>query len=83
MLTALRPGDALCITSDHGNDPTTPGTDHSREYVPLLVHGPRLARGVNLGIRRTFADLGQTIADALTGTMLPHGESFLDALLPG
>ncbi|MGH7230728.1 MAG: phosphopentomutase [Nitrospiraceae bacterium] len=83
VLAALRAGDALFVTSDHGNDPTTAGTDHSREYVPLLVHGPRLARGVNLGIRRTFADVGQTIADALAHTMLPHGESFLDALLPG
>jgi phosphopentomutase len=83
MLAALRPGDALVLTADHGNDPTTPGTDHSREYVPLLIHGPRLARGVNLGMRRTFADLGQTIADALARTMLTNGESFLDALLPG
>jgi phosphopentomutase len=83
VLTALRPGDALFITSDHGNDPTTAGTDHSREYVPLIVHGPRLARGVNLGCRRTFADIGQTIADALGGAMLSEGESFLAALLTG
>ncbi len=83
LLTALRPGDALILTADHGNDPTTPGMDHSREYVPLLIHGPRLARGVNLGIRRTFSDLGQTITDALGGTMLSNGDSFLDALLSG
>jgi phosphopentomutase len=81
-LAALRPGDALILTADHGNDPTT-GTDHSREYVPLLIHGPRLARGVNLGSRRTFSDLGQTITDALAGTMLSNGDSFLDALLSG
>ena len=80
IVAAMRPGDALFLIADHGNDPTSPGTDHSREYVPLLVHGPRLARGVNLGIRRTFADVGQTIADALADTMLPNGESFLPAL---
>ena len=83
VLAALRPGDALFITADHGNDPTTASTDHSREYVPLLVHGPRLARGVNLGVRRTFADVGQTIADALGNTILSHGESFLASVLPG
>jgi len=83
LLDAVRPGDLLCVTADHGNDPTTPGTDHSREYVPLLVVGPRLAQGVNLGTRRTFADLGQTIAEALGAPRLDCGESFLDALTPG
>ena len=57
LLSAMRQGDLLCVTADHGNDPTMPGTDHTREYVPLLAYGPRLARGVNLGTRRTFADL--------------------------
>lgn len=83
MVGLLRPGDLLCITADHGNDPTHPGTDHTREYVPLLAYGPRLARGVNLGIRRTFADLGQTIADAFDVGRLLNGDSFLRALLPG
>ena len=83
LLDAVRPGDLLCVTADHGNDPTTPGTDHSREYVPLLLFGPRLAQGVNLGTRRTFADLGQTIAEALGAPRLDCGESFLDALTPG
>jgi len=83
LLDAVRPGDLLCVTADHGNDPTTPGTDHSREYVPLLVVGPRLAQGVNLGTRRTFADLGQTVAEALGAPRLDCGESFLDALTPG
>lgn len=81
LLNGLRPGDLLCLTADHGNDPTTPGTDHTREYVPLLAYGPRLARGVNLGTRRTFADLGQTIADALGAKRLAWGESFLHSLL--
>jgi phosphopentomutase len=83
LLDAVRPGDLLCVTADHGNDPTTPGTDHSREYVPLLLFGPRLAQGVNLGTRRTFADLGQTIAEALGSPRLDCGESFLDALTLG
>ncbi len=82
VIRALRPGDMLCLTADHGNDPTTPSTDHSREYVPLLVHGPRLARGVNLGTRGTFADLGQTVAEALDTERLAHGESFFNALCP-
>lgn len=80
LVKALKPGDLLCITSDHGNDPTTPSTDHSREYVPLLVYGPKLARGINLGIRSTFADLGQTVAEALGAQQLRCGESFLDVL---
>jgi phosphopentomutase len=83
LLDAVRPGDLLCLTADHGNDPTTPSTDHSREYVPLLVFGPRLAQGVNLGTRRTFADVGQTVAEALGAPRLDCGESFLDALTTG
>lgn len=83
LVKALKPGDLLCITSDHGNDPTTSSTDHSREYVPLLVYGPKLARGINLGIRSTFADLGQTVAEALGAQQLSCGESFLDVLNSG
>ena len=83
LLQALRPDDMLCITGDHGNDPTTPSTDHSREYVPLLIYGPRLARGVNVGTRPTFADLGQTIAEALGTSMLTAGQSFLAAVRMG
>jgi phosphopentomutase len=83
LLQTLRPDDMLCITGDHGNDPTTPSTDHSREYVPLLIYGPRLARGVNVGTRPTFADLGQTIAEALRTAMLTAGQSFLAAVRTG
>ncbi len=82
VIWALRAGDMLCLTADHGNDPTTPSTDHSREYVPVLMHGPRLARAVNLGTRNTFADLGQTVAEALDTERLAHGESFFNALCP-
>jgi phosphopentomutase len=64
ILDLLREGDILIITADHGNDPTTPSTDHSREYVPLLVYGPGLKKGTNLGVRDTFADLGKSVADA-------------------
>ncbi len=75
---AKHSGDMLIITSDHGCDPTTPSTDHSREYVPLLVWGERAKQGVNLGVRASFADVGKTIADVFKIKGLPHGESFLD-----
>ncbi|MEW6425884.1 MAG: phosphopentomutase [Bacillota bacterium] len=63
IIGALSAGDILIITGDHGCDPTTPGTDHSREYVPVLVYGWRVRPGVNLGIRATFADVAATIAE--------------------
>ncbi|MCC2640957.1 MAG: deoB [Nitrospira sp.] len=76
----LKIGDVLIITGDHGFDCARPTPGHSREYVPCLVTGPRLARGVNLGTRSTAADLGQTIGEALGAARLPWGDSFLDAL---
>ena len=79
----LRHGDLLCVTAGYGSDPTRRAPGPSREYVPLLAYGPRLARGVNLGTRRTVADLGQTIADALGAKRLAWGDSFLDALTSG
>jgi phosphopentomutase len=78
---ALRPGDAVFITADHGNDPTTPGTDHTREQVPLLAFGPGV-QPARLGIRTSFCDLGQTIAEGLGVAPLASGESFLAALVP-
>ena len=80
LLPQLRPTDLLVVTADHGNDPTTPSTDHSREYVPLLAVGALVAAGVSLGTRETFADLGQTIAENFAVAALPHGTSFLEAL---
>jgi len=77
FLPMLRDSDLLIITADHGNDPTTPSTDHSREYVPLMVYGAAVRHGVNLGTRPTFADLGQTVADILGAAPLPNGTSFL------
>ena len=76
---ALAPGDIAFITADHGNDPTTPGTDHTRERVPLLAFGPGV-RPVPLGTRTSFCDLGQTIAAALGAAPLARGTSFLDAI---
>ena len=81
VLDQIRARDLLVITADHGNDPTTPSTDHSREHVPLLVAGPRVRPGVDLGTRRTFADLGQTLAHNFGVGPLTHGTSFLDALV--
>jgi phosphopentomutase len=81
---ALGPRDLLVITADHGNDPTTPSTDHSREYVPLFLAGAAVRAGVDLGTRETFADLGQTIADLFGVGPLRHGTSFLrDVLTEG
>jgi phosphopentomutase len=76
VLAALREDDLFLITADHGNDPSTPGTDHSREYVPLLACGPKAPRGVNLGTRKTLADIGQTVAGNF-GTHIETGTSFL------
>ena len=76
----LQPGDAVFITADHGNDPTTPGTDHTRERVPLLAFGPGL-RAADLGARTSFCDLGQTIADGLGLPALAHGQSFAAQIL--
>jgi phosphopentomutase len=77
LLPRLRDDDLLVVTADHGNDPTTPSTDHTREYVPLLVTGRHVRAGVDLGTRRTFADLGQTLADVFGVGPLAHGTSFL------
>jgi phosphopentomutase len=78
VLPRLRAHDLLVVTADHGNDPTTPSTDHSREYVPLLIAGQRVRRAVDLGTRGTFADLGQTLADVFGVGPLKHGTSFLN-----
>jgi phosphopentomutase len=76
---AMRPGDAAFITADHGNDPTTPGTDHTRERVPLLAFGPAV-RPAPLGERASFCDLGQTIAAGLGVPAIARGVSFLDVI---
>jgi phosphopentomutase len=76
LLAGVREDDLVIFTADHGNDPTTPSTDHSREVVPLLIVGPRI-RPVALGRRPTFADIGQTVAEFLGVPALAAGTSFL------
>ncbi len=73
---ALRPGDLAILTADHGCDPTIPGTDHSREYVPVLAFGAKVRGGVDLGLRGSLSDIGQTVAENF-GASLAHGASFL------
>jgi phosphopentomutase len=80
LLPRLKPTDMLILTADHGNDPSTPSTDHSREHVPLFVVGSGVRAGVDLGLRKTFADVGQTIADIFGVGPLDHGTSFLSEL---
>ena len=79
LLTALREDDLLFVTADHGNDPTTPSTDHSRECVPLLAFGPRV-RPVSIGRRATFADLGATVAEWFGIAFRGRGTSFLPVI---
>jgi len=81
LMGVLEEDDLLIITADHGNDPTTPSTDHSREYVPLLIYGPQVKGGVYLGVRPTFADVGATVVDYLGAGGLPQGESLLPLIL--
>lgn len=78
----LQHGDLLMITADHGCDPTTSSTDHSREYTPLLAYGEWCSAGVDLGIRRTLADLGQTVAMNF-GVSIDSGSSFLQQIEKG
>lgn len=79
IFEAMGDDDLLILTADHGNDPTFPGSDHTREYVPLLVYGKNANAGVNLGTRGSLADIGQTIA-ANFGIKIPDGESFLEEI---
>jgi phosphopentomutase len=81
LLPMLRERDVLVITADHGNDPTTPSTDHAREHVPLFLLGRCVKPGVDLGTRATFADLGQTVAEIFHVGPLAHGTSFLRDIL--
>jgi phosphopentomutase len=77
---AMHDDDLMIITADHGNDPTFPGTDHTREYAPLLVYGKSARPGVNLGTRGSLADIGQTVAENF-GLTLTAGESFLSEVM--
>jgi phosphopentomutase len=76
---AMKDGDLLMITADHGNDPTYPGTDHTREYAPLVVYGKQARPGVDLGTRESLSDIGHTIAENF-GLKLKAGKSFLNQI---
>lgn len=76
IINSLKDDDILIINSDHGNDPTYKGTDHTREYIPVLVYGKNLKQGINLGIRNSFADIGATVADILDVEIPKTGQSF-------
>ena len=77
----MKDTDILIITADHGNDPATPSTDHSREYIPILIYGNQVKENINIGIRRTFADIGETILDILNMPKLGTGVSFKKEIL--
>jgi phosphopentomutase len=78
--TAMRDGDLIILTSDHGNDPTYPGTDHTREYAPLVVYGKKAKAGVDLGTRASLSDIGSTIAENF-GLRLNAGTSFFSDII--
>ncbi|MNC57366.1 Phosphopentomutase [compost metagenome] len=80
LLSTLTEDDLLIISADHGNDPIHSGTDHTREYVPLLVYSPRFKQPDSLGIRRTFSDVAATIADNFGAKAPQYGTSFLAEL---
>ena len=80
LFAAERDDDLAILTADHGCDPTTPSTDHSREYVPLLVSGRRVKAGVNLGVRSSLSDIGQTVAENF-GARIAHGATFLQEII--
>jgi len=80
IVEALAEDDLLVITADHGNDPTYPGTDHTREYVPVLITGAAVQAGVNIGVRPTFSDLAATIADIFDVKAPPQGISFKEGI---
>ena len=81
IMENLRDDDILIITADHGNDPSTPSTDHSREYIPLLVYGKKLKQNINLGTRNTFADIAATILDIKELPALNTGKSFKNLII--
>ena len=81
ILSKMREDDLLIITADHGCDPTTASTDHSREYVPILLYGQRIKSDINIGTRKTFSDIASTIADIFEIDTTFAGESFKDDIL--
>lgn len=82
IIETLREDDILLITADHGCDPTFKGTDHTREYIPILVYGKKLKQGYDLGIRQSFADIGATVAECF-GLSIETGKSFYQEIIKG
>jgi phosphopentomutase len=81
ILKGLREEDILIVTADHGCDPSTPSTDHSREYIPLVVYGEKIKQGLNLGTRKTYADIAATVLDYFKIQQKVAGTSFLNEIL--
>lgn len=81
IMEALRDDDILILTADHGNDPSTPSTDHSREYIPILVYGKSLKQNIDLGIRETYSDISATILDIFGLEKLENGTSFKNEIM--
>ena len=81
IMEALNEDDIMILTADHGNDPSTPSTDHSREYVPILAYGKNLKNNVDIGVRETFADISATILDIFGLEKLENGTSFKDEIM--
>ena len=81
IISAMGEDDIMIICADHGNDPVHSGFDHTREYVPVLVFGKKVKAGTDLGIRKTFADIGATVADILSAEPTKIGESFKEVIL--
>ena len=81
IIDNLKNDDLLIITADHGCDPSTPSTDHSREYIPILVYGKKIKQNVNIGIRDTYADISATILDLFNLEHLKYGTSFKNEIL--
>jgi len=81
IINALKEDDLLILTADHGNDPSTPSTDHSREYIPIVAYGKNLKQNVDLGIRKTYSDISATILDIFNLERLENGISFKNEIL--
>ncbi len=81
IMEQMREEDLLIINADHGCDPTFKGTDHTREYIPILLYGKSIKKGINIGIRNSFADIGQSIAEIFGTKTLKIGQSFLDEII--
>jgi len=81
IINSLKEEDILILTADHGNDPSTPSTDHSREYIPILIYGKKLKTNVDLGIRKTYSDISATVLDIMNMPKLQNGESFKNYIM--